>query len=304
MPNQRADRALDTIARRQHGCFSRAQAVRAGLTPRMIAQRTSTGAWVRLAPSVYALPSHPGTIERQCWAAVLSEPSAAIGGLTAALLHGLDGIRPGPIELVVPPGSNVRSALATVHRYIDPQLTRCHGLPVTSIPQTILDLAPRLPHDALARLIDGALLRRHTTVDAIARRVATYDGARRAGVPLVRALVHERSNDAWEPPESELERLLRRVLRPLGLPIEWQQSLPWREPMPCRVDALVPASRTIIEADGRRWHARFRDFDRDRWRDNLVVSHGYVPVRLTWVHLTERPAEVRALVRTVTSRAA
>ena len=108
------------------------------------------------------------------------------------------------------------------------------------------------------------------------------------------------------PTESELERKLDRVLH--HLPGEErvlrQQPFPWRDPASGRVDRWLPRSRIIVEGDGRRWHARFRDFDRDRWRDNVVAAHGIFVLRFTWVHLIERPREARELVIATGRRAA
>jgi very-short-patch-repair endonuclease len=52
----------------------------------------------------------------------------------------------------------------------------------------------------------------------------------------------------------------------------------------------------IIEVDGRRWHTRVRDFERDLWRTNQAVAHGYRVLRFTWVHFTESPDEVIATI--------
>ncbi|MBA2281381.1 MAG: DUF559 domain-containing protein, partial [Acidimicrobiia bacterium] len=80
---------------------------------------------------------------------------------------------------------------------------------------------------------------------------------------------------------------------------------PWRQDAPQRLDLLVPERKLIIEADGRRWHTRVADFDRDRWRDNEALAHGYGTLRFTWVHLTCAPDDVASLVlRTLDQRAA
>lgn len=42
------------------------------------------------------------------------------------------------------------------------------------------------------------------------------------------------------------------------------------------VDAYIPRWRLTIEADGRRWHTRKADFERDRRRDNAAAAHGLV----------------------------
>jgi very-short-patch-repair endonuclease len=55
------------------------------------------------------------------------------------------------------------------------------------------------------------------------------------------------------------------------------------------VDAYVPSWRLIIEADGRRWHSRKADFERDRLRDNLATSHGVAVLRFSYQMLTRNP---------------
>lgn len=76
----RPDRALDEYAARQYGTFSLVQAKRAGFTARMVHGRVTDGAWVRLAPSVYALASAPPKWERQMAAALLSRQGAIAAG--------------------------------------------------------------------------------------------------------------------------------------------------------------------------------------------------------------------------------
>jgi very-short-patch-repair endonuclease len=85
-------------------------------------------------------------------------------------------------------------------------------------------------------------------------------------------------------------------LLPGDVEVRRQTPFPWRDALPGRVDNWIPAYNAIVEADGRRWHARLRDFDRDRWRDNIAVSKGVAVLRFTWVHLTQRPREARELV--------
>jgi very-short-patch-repair endonuclease len=75
-----------------------------------------------------------------------------------------------------------------------------------------------------------------------------------------------------------------------------QAPLSWWKRGAGRADTLLPDWRTIIEADGRRWHARVRDFDQDRWRDNLAQANGYKVMRFTFTHLHHNPAEVRAII--------
>jgi very-short-patch-repair endonuclease len=150
-------------------------------------------------------------------------------------------------------------------------------------------------------LIDALLLTRRVAIDELEERRHALDLARRPSIGVWRALVDERSADAWVAPESDLETVLWQVLDhlPSHPTIVRQAGLPWWTRNEGRVDGLIADWRTIIEADGRRWHARVEDFDRDRWRDNVAQSHGYRVLRFTYTHLHQRAEEVRAIIEDV-----
>jgi very-short-patch-repair endonuclease len=168
---------------------------------------------------------------------------------------------------------------------------------VTTVAQTLFDLVPRITLDRLERAIDFHLLRKSVTVQNLIERRVSLDSSRRPGIAIWRALVDERSAHAWVPPESDLESDLWAVLRDLpGEPgLERQATMPWWQPGEGRVDVLAVNWRTIYEADGRAWHARVRDFDADRWRDNMAQANGYRVLRFTHTHLRQRPDEARTI---------
>ena len=296
------DHALDgrvsRIARRQCGAFSLDQLRTAGGNEDMALHRIALGRWVRLAPSVLAVASFAGTFERQCWAAVLGEPVAAVGVFAAAPLLGFRGFRPGRPEIVVPTAANARSPIAVVHRYEAPALTTVRGLKVTTRAQTLFDLAPKVSVQRLESTVDDELLRKRLSVDDLEERLAVYQHTRRAGLPVMRSVVEMRRADGWMPAASELERRGDRILRRLsGRPIiVAEASFPWLKAGAGRVDRYLSEEGIIVEFDGRRWHARLDDFDSDRWRDNQSLAAGLVTLRFTWTHLTTRPSEVLGLI--------
>jgi very-short-patch-repair endonuclease len=63
------------------------------------------------------------------------------------------------------------------------------------------------------------------------------------------------------------------------------------------VDALIPAWRLIVEADGRRWHSRVNDRERDHDRDNVAAARGFRVMRFTHRMLTRRLDHVDELLR-------
>jgi very-short-patch-repair endonuclease len=73
--------------------------------------------------------------------------------------------------------------------------------------------------------------------------------------------------------------------------------LTWRDGAAGRVDFVDRRHRLVIELDGRRWHTRVADFERDLWRTNEAVSRGYRVLRFTWVHVTSAPDDVLATIR-------
>jgi len=292
------DRQLEELAAKQHGVFSRQQAFTIGASERFVQRRLTRRDWVRVAPAVYALLPSRGTWRRQCKIAELASDGGAIAGTTAAALHGLTGFGQGVIEVALAVNSANRNVPARAHRYAGARVVTVDGIRVTTIAQTLFDLAGRVGLRRLERAIDDAIASARVTVAELEERLEFYDGSRRPGMPRMRALIGERSIDGWAPPESELEALLLRVLArlPGGPTVLRQAAFPWRSDRPGRVDVLLPQHRLIVEADGRRWHSRVADFDIDRWRDNEAVAHGHRVMRFTWVHLTDLADDVLDLL--------
>lgn len=300
------DEAVLQLARRQHGVFGRDQAFAAGASARFIDRRLAGGAWIRLDNAVYALASFAPTYLRQLKAAELGTRDSAVAGLAAGALHQLTGFRPVRPELVVPPNAHRSSGLATVHRYAGARLTVVSGIRVTTIAQTLCDTVRRVDLWTFERAMDDAILGKRLTVGDLDERVRFYAGRRRPGSPLFAGLVAERLEEGYVPPESELEALAARVLARLAgrVRFERQVRLRWRSGVEHRVDFVCRERRLVIEVDGRRWHTRVQDFDRDLWRANEATAHGYRVLRFSWVHLTTAPESVVALVEQALAHAA
>jgi len=291
------DRVVDTVARRQHGVVTRRQAVAAGLTDAMIRHRLVSGAWVGLDPSVYALASHPFTWRRQAMALALSVDGSVASGRTAAALHGIDGFRPGPLEVTAPPGRNERARLGRVRRSAFAEGTLVDGIPCLTVAHAVLSLAGRLPAGELDGLVDKVLAAKLVRFDELVDRFVAFAAGRRPGTRSLRRALELRGG-GYVPPSSALERHLYRLLDRPGLPpYERQPALPWWPNGPERVDALVTLGRLIIEGDGRRWHTRVQDFAADRSRDQLAAVHGFLVLRFTWFQLTSTPSACDEILR-------
>ena len=291
-----ADTTIDDLARQQYGVAHRRQLLARGVTARQVRGRIDSGRLIELGNGVLAVRGHPATVLRQYKAGELAVVDAAIAGLAALHLGGLEE-RASPPEIVVPPGANHRCSFARVHRRTDVALTTVRGIRVTTVPQTLVDVTGRLPIDRLEAVWTSALIRGVVTLDEIAERVAAAEAQRLAHRGRARAMLASLV-EGDELAESELELLLLRVARSVpGVPeVVPQMRLEWWRDGRGRADAGVPDWKLILEADGRSWHARLTDFDRDRERDNLAVANGYAVQRFSALHLRTDPESVAALI--------
>lgn len=287
------DRIIDEYASRQYGTFSRGQAEKAGFTARMILTRVENGAWIRLAPAVYAMASAPPKWERQMAAALLSREGSIVAGRSAAHVHGFPGFGQGRPVLMIGPGGNARSPIARIirsDRFHNVGRVRKQGFVLTDEAETVMTLAADIDHDRLEALVDFLLARQSCTVEELARVVAANDGAR--GIGRLRLIVEYRLPDVYQPPSSELERLMYPILDDPRLP-PYIRQVPMRyEKVDATVDAYIDQWRLIVEGDGRRWHTRKADMERDRIRDNEAVAHGIAVLRFTYEMLRDHPERV------------
>lgn len=304
MPNP-VDVAIAPLASRQHGVFTRQQALALGATSSMVQRRLAAGRWAVDAHGVYGLLGGVHTWHRRLMVAHLDLGARSlVSHRSAAALHTFPGARPGPPELTVPRGGT-RSNRWRVHEsdVHGGDRARVQGLPVTTVVRTVVDVATLCDGPSVSRLVGDLLADKRVqlgplTACALARRRRGRSGSGH----LVDVL--ESLGPGYVPPASELEALLFAVLAAGGLPEPVRQH-----PLPSltqagRVDAAYPAVRLIIEADGRRWHTRVEDFERDRRRDIEAGLLGWTVLRFVWADLVERPAWVCDVVRHHLRRAA
>jgi very-short-patch-repair endonuclease len=295
-----ADRRLDEFAAHQYGVFSRKQARTVGLSPRMIQTRVESGAWIRLAPSVYALASAPPKWERQVAAGLLTKEGAKVAGRSAALLHDFPGFGASRPVIMIGVNGNARSPLAHVirsQRFESVGRVRRRGFISTNEAETVMTLARDLDEATIESLVDALLARRSVSVAELVDVVGLSDDV--PGVPKLRRVVEYRTPNAYQPPTSELERLLYRLLDDPRLPAHTRQMPMSYQKVDATVDAYIDPWRLIVEGDGRRWHTRRADMARDRLRDNEATAHGYAVLRFSYEHLRDEPAMcLDTLVRT------
>lgn len=225
-------------------------------------------------------------------AAVLSHQRSLVAGRSAGVLHGFDKFKPGRPEILVPFSGNGRSDLARVIRarhFDDLKTTTIDDFVVTTPAETILTLSLREPPGVLERVVDNEIARGSLAIPEFNPILDRLTFARQPGLRSLRRIVGERAESSYQPPTTELERLLYALLDHPEVP-QYSRQLPMEyRTSKATVDAYVAPWRTIVEGDGRRWHTREADFVRDRQRDNEALAAGFVVVRFTWKMLRYEP---------------
>jgi hypothetical protein len=293
---------LRYLAQRQYGVISRAQAMRAGLSPGMIKFRVSSGRWQQLHPGIYATFSGAPVRAAWLWAAVLSAgPGAALSHQTAAELQGLADKVTSPIHVTVPHQRHLKAVRGVcLHRSgrAAGALQPGARLPRTTVEETVLDLTQT------ARSFDDVC---GWVTRAIARELT--DETR------LRAAMSRRSRLRWRADLRELiaaaaggdhsvleYRYHRDVERAHGLP-ESARQVPFTTPAGRRGrrDRVYQQYAVIVELDGRLAHPE-ENRPRDRARDNAAAVAGHQSLRYDWANVTRHPCETAAEVARVLRR--
>jgi hypothetical protein len=272
------DAAISRIAARQHSLFTRAQAHSAGFTDHMIQHRLATGRWVLVARGVYRLAGVPVTWKQRALAACLiSGPGAVVSHRSAAVLWGVSGFRPGPLDITVPAGRSGRNALARVHRSHDVSGVVRDLVPVTRPSRMLHDLAGMVSGDLLEEAVDDSLCRRLCRLDEL-----------HGGGPALREVLAAWNGEGVA--EGVAEMRVVRALMAAGLPAPARQYEIWvGGVLIARVDLAYAPFRLAMELDGFRWHAGRRPFRSDRLRRNRIEAAG-------WRLLEAAPEDIGALV--------
>jgi hypothetical protein len=207
-----------------------------------------------------------------------------VSGAAGAALLGFEGYRPGPIEVLTHRSGTNRSPFARVRQTSRPsRFVVVDGIRVVSAADCAIQLAATLDLRRLEVLVGDQAHRNRRFLDDLRERYLDVASSRLPGSANLRRVLAA-YGDGVLPPRNLLEQRLRQLLASVPhLPeVEWEATPPWCEPGEARVDALVRDWRLIVEGDGRLWHTRVEDFERDRERDNLAIAHGHRVLRFTW----------------------
>jgi hypothetical protein len=258
-----------------------------------IAVRLNAGRLHQLRRGVYAV-GHTALSREGWWmAAVLfCGPEAILSHRSAAALWGLRR----PIELIEVTAPTKTRSRGNIRRHYAAlpadEVTRRDGIPVTTVPRTLFDLAADHSVDAVEHgLRESERLRLY---DALSLDHLLDRYPRRKGARTVRECLRRRRE---LPPGISREALEARFLVFLdrfGLPRPRLNAWITLGPHRYQVDCLWPEQKVIVELDGYETHGTWSAFQSDRDRDRRLLAAGYRGPRVTWHHLDEIPEEIAA----------
>lgn len=292
------------LAARQHGVLARRQLLALGFSSGAIEHRIARGRLHPVARGIYAV-GWPHLDRHRRWAAAIltaaagdreapfpTQPylgnAAFLSHRSAAAVWGIGVQRKRWIDLTVRrreardrPGLRIRGrpTLAT------DEILLVEGLPVTSIVQTLLDVATELSPIAVERAVSDADKRDLIDPESLRDALTNH-----AGEPGVRPLRQVLDRLTFRLSDSDLEIYFRAIATSAGLPT----PLSKQRVNGFEVDFYWPDLGLVVETDGLRYHRTPSAQKRDVRRDRAHVLAGMTPLRFTHYEIRYEPRRVHS----------
>lgn len=259
------DELIGRFASRAHGVVTRRELLDAGISPKRIKRRVKGGALILIHRGVYRVGHQAPSREAHYMAAVKACGNRAVlcGGAAAHLWRLIRGSPPQP-EVIAPAKRLVRGVVTHRATTSSTDAANWGGIPLTSVPRTLVDLASSLPEPALARACHEAGVLHRTTpkeVRAVLGRMQNAPGR----ATLERVLQGEVPVTL-----SRLESRFLKLLRDSRLPFPVTNRVAGAH----RVDCRWPEHRLTVELDSYRFHNSRYSWDQDRLRERAARSRG------------------------------
>lgn len=287
---------------RQEGVISRRQLEALGVTRRQIDVLVRDGGLVPVFHGVFAMGHVAIGAGARMRAATLACPGSVISHRSAAALLGFGKTAPFVVDLI--PAKERGRAIDGIkpHRVPFPGRSESgyvHGIPVTGVARTIVDLAGTYGEKELRESVERAATERIldlARIDAI-----LTNGPKRRGAPCLRRVI-----DDWRPvAETAKHATFRSLFEARLLPLIAAAGLPLpRVNAPVRtaertleVDLLWERERFVVEADSRKHHAIETAFERDHRRARELIAAGFGLLPVTWREVEREAPAVLATIR-------
>jgi very-short-patch-repair endonuclease len=192
----------------------------------------------------------------------------------------------GPCEVTIPNARRSRPGIRVHQARLPPDEVTVHdGIPITTVPRTLFDLATVLPKRQLERAINEAEVLHlwdELSLDHLLHRYPRHKGNK-----AIRAALQQRREGSTAT-KSELEEMFLALTDAAGLPRPEINALAEG----FEVDAVWRDARLVVELDGRDTHGTAMAFERDRERDRALQVAGWRPVRITYRQMRDAPGGV------------
>lgn len=293
------------LATAQHGVVALPQLRALGLSPSAVRSRVAAGGLHRVHRGVYAVGHPLLSLEGRWTAAVLAcGPKAVLSHRSAAALWELRTSVRTPTDVTAP--RDPRRACGQIHCHRARTLPRTdvterRGVPCTTVPRTLLDLAETVDRRSLERACDQAEVLRLLDVRAVRDLLDRAHGRR--GVPLLRTVLGK--YDIGEGlTRSELEERFLAICARTRVPRPQVNAWLTVGGHAMQIDFLWSPQRLVVETDGYRFHSSRRAFESDRRRDQSLALAGWTVLRFTWRQVARDPHDVSDVLERLFSEAA
>jgi len=257
----------------------------------MIKTRVAHGGLSRLHRGVYAVGHRATTVESRWMAAVLAHgPEAVLSHRSAGQLWGLY-----PRSRIAPevtcPGSGKTKRGIVAHRGSLPgdEVVRVRGIPVTSVPRTMFDLAGMLKEREVERAWNEMEVREYSDRLSVPHLLERYP--RRKGSVLLARLANRKTLPVGIT-RNDFEEAFLALIDRSDLPRPRMNAHLALRGRFYEIDCLWERERVAVELDGGPAHMTKKAFHDNRERDRILTAEGYTATRITWHHLHDTPTEV------------
>lgn len=290
------DVQIAELADRQHGVVARWQLLACKVGREAIGVRLRADRLHPVHRGVYSVGHRVLSREARWMAAVLCcGPDAVLSHRSAAALWRIRSAS-GPIEVTAPSKSRSRRGIRR-HFAVLPtdEVTERDGIPVTTVPRTLFDLAADHSVDVVEHgLRESERLRLY---DALSLHDLLERYPRRHGARTIRECLRRRRELPDGVAREELEARFLAFLDREGLPRPRLNAWVMLGSRRYQVDCLWPAQQVIVELDGYATHGTRSAFEGDRDRDRRLTVVGYRGMRVTWRQMHRMPDEIAADLR-------
>ncbi|HVW46273.1 MAG TPA: DUF559 domain-containing protein [Solirubrobacterales bacterium] len=231
-------------------------------------------------------------------AAVLAHGShAVLSHRSAGQLWGLYPRRDIEPEVMCPGAKKTKPGIVA-HRgtLLRDEVVWVRGIPVTSVPRTMYDLAGMLKEREVERAWNEMEVREYRDRLSIPHLLERHP--RRQGSALLARLAGSENRPVGIT-RNDLEEAFLALVDRFGLPRPRMNAHMAVRDRFYEIDCLWEERRVAIELDGGGAHRTKKAFHDDRERDRILSAEGFTTARVTWRHIQDTPDEVAADLRRI-----